>query len=85
MAPSKYLPKVKSEGQIDDVELRARIESHLIDYDALAADDFDAYFIDRAKKLLDAIERAMGKAVPDRGSEETIKRFGQSLVSTNEQ
>lgn len=85
VAPSKYLPKVKSEGQIDDVELRARIESHLIDYDALAADDFDAYFIDRAKKLLDAIERAMGKAVPDRGSEETIKRFGQSLVSTNEQ
>ncbi|MDD7690551.1 MAG: hypothetical protein PUI93_06580, partial [Ellagibacter isourolithinifaciens] len=81
VAPSKYLPKVKSEGQIDDAELRARIESHLIDYDALAADDFDAYFIDRAKKLLDAIERAMGKAVPDRGSEETIKRFGEALTS----
>ena len=85
VAPSKYLPKVKSEGQIGDDELRARIESHLIDYDALAADAFDVYFIDRAKKLLDAIERAMGKAVPDRDSEETIKRFGQSLVSTNEQ
>ena len=37
--------------------------------------------IDRAKKLLDAIERAMGKAVPDRGSEETIKRFGEALTS----
>lgn len=80
VAPSKYLPKVKGEGQIDDAELRARIESHLIDYDALAADDFDTYFIDRAKKLLDAIERAMGKAVPDRDSEETIKRFGEALV-----
>lgn len=85
VAPSKYLPRVLKEGEIDEVELRARIESHLIDYDALAADDFDAYFIDRAKKLLDAIERAMGKAVPDRGSEETIKRFGQSLASTVEQ
>lgn len=80
VAPSKYLPKVKGEGQIDDAELRARIESHLIDYDALAADDFDTHFIDRAKKLLDAIERAMGKAVPDRDSEETIKRFGEALV-----
>lgn len=85
VAPSKYLPRVLKEGEIDETELRARIESHLINFDALAADDFDAYFIDRAKKLLDAIERAMGKAVPDRGSEETIKRFGQSLVSTNEQ
>lgn len=83
VAPSRYLPKVKSEGQIDDAELRKRIESHLIDYDALAADDFDAYFIDRAKKLLDAIERAMGKAVPDRDSEETIKRFGETLTSNN--
>lgn len=80
VSPSKYLPKVKTEGQIDDAELRARIESHLIDFDLLQADDFDAYFIDRAKKLLDAIERAMGKAVPDRDSEETIKRFGEALV-----
>ena len=64
--------------------MRARIESHLIDYDALAADDFDAYFIDRAKKLLDAIERAMGKAVPDRDSEETIKRFGETLANDSE-
>ena len=80
VAPSKYLPKVKSEGQIGEDELRVRIESHLIDYDALAADDFDTYFIDRAKKLLDAIERAMGKTVPDRDSEETIKRFGEALV-----
>ena len=80
VAPSKYLPRVLKEGEIDEAELRARIESHLIDFDALAADDFDTYFIDRAKKLLDAIERAMGKAVPDRGSEETVKRFGEALV-----
>lgn len=80
VAPSKYLPKVLKEGQIDEATLRVRIESHLIDLDALAADDFDTYFIDRAKKLLDAIERAMGKSVPDRDSEETVRRFGQALV-----
>lgn len=81
VAPSKYLPRVLKEGEIGEAELRARIESHLINFDALATDDFDTYFIDRAKKLLDAIERAMGKAVPDRGSEETIKRFGEALTS----
>lgn len=80
VAPSKYLPKVMREGQIDEDELRRRIESNLIDYDALAADDFDTYFIDRAKGLLDAIEKAMGKAVPDRASDETVKRFGEALV-----
>ncbi len=66
VAPSKYLPKVKREGQIDDKELRARIESHLVDFDALVADDFNAFFSNRAKRLLDAIEKAMGKAVPGR-------------------
>lgn len=80
VAPSAYLPKIKNEGQIDDAELRLRIESHLIDFDALAADDFDTYFIDRAKKLLDAIEKAMCKKVPDRSAEETVKRFGVELV-----
>lgn len=80
VAPSAYLPKIKNEGQIDDAELRLRIESHLIDFDALAADDFDTYFIDRAKKLLDAIEKAMCKKVPDRLAEETVKRFGVELV-----
>lgn len=79
VAPSKYLPKVMKAGQINEDELRKRIESHLIDYDALAADDFDSFFIARAKRLLDAIERAMGKAVPDRASEETIKQFGVAL------
>ena len=69
----------------DDAELKARIESRIIDYDALAADNFDAYFIDCAKKLLDASERAMGKAVPDRDSEETIKRFGEALTSESKE
>ena len=60
-------------------ELRSRIESHLVNYDELVADDFDSYFIDRAKKLLDLIEKAMGKKVADRGAENTIDQFGSSL------
>ena len=59
--------------------LRERIESHLVDYDALIADDFDTYFTDCAKKLLDLIEKAMGKKVTDWGSETTTAQFGNSL------
>ena len=78
-APSVYLQKIMSEANIGEDELRKRIESHLINYGALAADDFDTYFIDRAKKLLTIIEKVMGKKVADRGSQQTIDAFGQSL------
>ena len=57
-----------------------QLESHLIDYTALVADDFDSYFIDRAKKLLSLIEKAMGKQVSDKDSEATIEQFGTSLL-----
>ena len=79
-APSIYLKKIMNDASIDETQLRQRIESHMINYDALAADDFDAYFIDRAKKLLTIIEKAMGKQVADRGSEQTINAFGKSLI-----
>ena len=61
-------------------QLKERIESHLVAYDALVADDFDTYFVDRAKKLLDLIENAMGKKVADRNAENTIEQFGESLA-----
>lgn len=79
-APSVYTKKIlkKVNGLTED-ELRERIESHKINYDALIADDFDTYFIDRAKAILDLIESAMGKRVADRGAENTIDNFGASL------
>lgn len=80
VAPSRYLPRIMKNAEISEDVLRARVESHLIDYDALAADDFDAFFIDRAKRLLDAIEDAMGKEVPDRASDETVAAFGCPLA-----
>ena len=79
-APSAYLKKIKKDASIDDTQLRQRIESHLIDFDALSADDFDGYLIDRAKKLLTVIENAMGKKVADRGAEQTINAFGATLA-----
>lgn len=78
-APSVYSGNIMKKAEIDEVELRFRIESHLVNYDYLIADDFDHYFIARAKAILKVIEAAMCKTIADRGSEQTIKEYGCSL------
>ena len=78
-APSVYSKNIMKKAEIDEAELRFRIESHLVNYDYLIADDFDHYFIARAKAILKVIEAAMGKTIADKGSEQTIKEYGCSL------
>ena len=79
-APSVYTQTIlKQVDGLTEAELRERIESHKVNYDALVADDFDTYFIDRAKAILNLIESAMGKKVADRGAENTVDSFGASL------
>lgn len=79
-APSAYLAMILQPGYgLTEGKLRAQVESHCIDYDLLKADDFHGFFIARAKALLGLIGEAMGKAVTDKGSEDTIKAFGASL------
>ena len=79
-APSLYTKNIlKKVDELDADELKARIESHKVNYDALISDDFDTYFVDRAKELLNLIEAAMGKKVADRGAENTVDEFGASL------
>lgn len=80
-APSVYTQNILKKVQgLTEEELKDRIESHLVDYSALVANDFDTYFVNRAKELLALIEKAMGKQVSDKGSEETIEQYGQSLA-----
>lgn len=64
-APSKYLPKLRQEAETTAEELRRRVEQHHVDYEALAADDFDGFFEARRENLLELIAAAMGKAVSD--------------------
>lgn len=78
-APSEYIKTMKNKG-LSDEQVFSAITSHKVNYDLLAADDFDAYFIDRAIKLLNRIEKATGKSISGRDSEETIKDFGQALL-----
>lgn len=78
-APSTYIGTMANKG-LKQVEIQEAIESHKVSYAHLALDDFNAYFIDRAKQLLDRIEQATGKSVSGRDSEETIREFGVALI-----
>ena len=78
-APSKYSKKIIKAAQIDEEELKSRVKSHLINYNAFVSDDFNTYFVDRAKAIMKVIENAMGNTISDKGSEQTIKCYGESL------
>lgn len=78
-APSKYSQRIMKQAQISEDELKLRVESHLVNYEYFIHDNFDSYYIDRAKAILKVIERAMGKNVADKSSDQTIKTYGCSL------
>lgn len=82
-APSIYSKSIMKKAEIDESDLRYRVESHLVNYDYLVSDDFDNYFIARAKAILKVIEDAMGKSISDKGAEQTIKEYGCSLETQN--
>ncbi|MBQ6971111.1 MAG: DUF262 domain-containing protein [Synergistaceae bacterium] len=79
-APSVYSKKIMAESKLDAEGLRERLEADLIDFEAFMRDDFGGYFAERARRILGLIESAMGRRIADRGSEETIKLFGESLA-----
>lgn len=82
-APSVYIGTMANKGLSQEM-IRAAIVSHKINYDYLASDDFDSYFIDCTKQLLERIEAATGKSVVGLDSEDTIREFGMKLSLKNE-
>jgi len=80
VAPSKYLSKIESRGQVDSATLDQYLESHWIDHQLCRADAFDQFILNRAKKLLDAIEAVTGRTITGRDSEDVISAFGAVLV-----
>lgn len=79
-APSEYLVAIEKQYKIKKDRLDEILTTHRINPDLLRTDSFEAFIRDRAMKLLDLIEGAMGKAVSGRDSEETVSSFGGSLV-----
>jgi hypothetical protein len=79
--PSTYLATLEKAHEVQPQRLDDILRSHLIEPVALRNDAFDTFIRDRAMKLLDLIERATGKQVTGRDSDETISAFGSPLLS----
>jgi hypothetical protein len=62
-APSEYLKRIKKSVGIDDTRMKEILASHVIDAQALHADDFDCFFALRESELLNRIEKTMGKPI----------------------
>jgi uncharacterized protein with ParB-like and HNH nuclease domain len=78
-APSMYLTRIVKQNNVSEDELNKALVSHLVNVSDIRGDDFQAYFIKRAKALLSLIGTAMGKPIQNLNSDEVIKDFGGSL------
>lgn len=79
VAPSAYLGKLEKKGAVLPSDLDSYVETHWIDHTMLRNDEFQAFIIDRAKKLLSAIEAATGRTVSGKDSDEVRQAFGSPL------
>ena len=80
VAPSKYLARIETKGQVGSEELNTYLQSHWIDVESCRNDDFNSHIIHRAKMLLKAIENATGKSISGKDSDEVVKLFGVELI-----
>ena len=77
MAPSEYLAKLikgdKTTPAIESQKLDAYLDTHLITPALAHSDDFEAFMMDRQRRLLALIEQATGKAAyAGEGEEEGV-------------
>ena len=78
-SPSEYLIQMVKNKNVSSDQLEINIASHQIKGDFLHSNDFNNFFIYRAKSLLELIGKAMGRPIGGRDSEEVINVFGASL------
>lgn len=80
VAPSEYLKKIEEKGQVNYNSLNDYLQTHPIDVSAARSNDFEKHIVLRAKLLLDAIEKATGKIISGKDSDEVISKFGERLI-----
>ena len=78
-APSIYLEKIETKTKLSSADVDEILARHFIDAELCRADDFDSFLVDRAKKILDAVEKLTGRKISGRDSSEIKKLFGASL------
>lgn len=78
VAPSKYIKnKIEKDNNVAPEQLDEYLKSHMLSPELMRSDNFSGHIIYRAKALLDAIEKAMGKPISGRDSDDVIKIFEQ--------
>lgn len=80
VAPSTYLGKLEKRGSVLPSDLDEYVETHWIDHTILRNNEFQSFMIDRAGKLLRAIEIATGRTISGKDSEEVQQAFGATLI-----
>lgn len=78
-APSKYLKKIEKDGHVTNSRLDKYVGTHLINVNLIRQDEFNEFFINRAKALLIEISEAMGKPMTNLSGDDVIESFGASL------
>lgn len=79
-APSLYLARIEKNKHVSSGNLDGFLISHAIPVPEFRADYFDDFIRLRASSLLGLIEKATGKNVSGRDSDETVKAFGGKLL-----
>lgn len=80
-APSTYVQAIDK--KLGAKRVNELLVTHLIEPALLRSDSFDAFIRDRATRLLDLIEKATGRTVSGRDSDEVKKAFGAALVKAS--
>ncbi len=70
-APSRYLRRIQNEPTVglSDARMDELLSSHAMDPSYLRNDDFEGFMADRANRLLEIIERVLGKPAVDDGTD----------------
>lgn len=79
-APSTYLPLLQKEADIMTERMDTMLESHAVLPGLMRADDFYGFFQARTEKLMELIERVMGKTMP----RETPQAEGEDIGAEEE-
>lgn len=79
VSPALYMPKLDDKGLTPD-QVDEKIRTHAIDPSFLRQGDFDGFFTDRRRRLVELIEDAMGKPVTrdwdvDSGATDHVENF----------
>jgi hypothetical protein len=62
-APAEYLERLQNSTGKTSGAIDSHIVTHLVEPGLLRANDFDGFYVERAKAILGHVERAMGKSV----------------------